>query len=665
MLSERLTSSDLASLAQQAAALLASDVEAAQRLARRILAAAPGDPRGRLVLASALRRKGQHEAAASILERLVRQYPQAANSQYELGMALAGLRRAEAAEAALRQCLTLAPDHAEALAAFADLLFRRGADALAKTAATRARRLRIRDPMVGAAFERLAQGDAPAALALLQDRLAAAPDDGEALALLGEMALDSGRFADAERHLDRACAQRPRDERIWLQLAVSRLRQQKIAAAAPLIERLLAAHPAAPAYRNLQAALLGLMGDDAGALALYEGLLNEMPDQPQVWLNYAQALKTVGRRADAEAAYRACLAIAPASGEAYWQLANTKVAVFDDADVATLTALAHRDDLPAADTVNVRYALGKAYEDRGEPSAAFRHYAAGAALRRAAIDYRAAETTAFVTACVQRLTREAFAARPDGGAASDAPVFVVGLPRSGSTLVEQILASHASVEGTMELPDIGLLARSLAEIRADGSYLEALLAASAEERTALGQSYLDSTAVHRRLGRARFVDKMPNNFLHTGLIALILPNARIIDVRRHPMATGFSGFKQHFAQGQLFSYDLADIGAYYRDYVRLMRHFDEVLPGRVHRVIYEDLVEDTEAEVRRLLDHCGLTFEPACLDFHRNTRAVRTVSSEQVRQPIYRSGLDQWRKFEPWLGPLRAALGDAFESWRT
>ena len=244
---------------------------------------------------------------------------------------------------------------------------------------------------------------------------------------------------------------------------------------------------------------------------------------------------------------------------------------------------------------------------------------------------------------------EFFSAQDGVGCESDAPIFIVGLPRSGSTLIEQILASHPQVEGTMELPHIGLIAQSLTKGAAFAD---------------LGLGYIKDTAIYRKLDRPFFVDKMPNNFNHVGLIQLILPKAKIIDARRHPMGSCFSAFKQHFAQGQSFSYDLTDLGRYYRDYVELMRHFDQVLPGRVHRVIYEDMVEDTEGEVRRLLDYCGLPFEEACLRFYENNRAVRTVSSEQVRRPIFRDGLDQWRNFEPWLGPLKTALGPALESWR-
>jgi len=298
-------------------------------------------------------------------------------------------------------------------------------------------------------------------------------------------------------------------------------------------------------------------------------------------------------------------------------------------------------------------------EDLADHAAAFERYSAGARLRRGQIRYDADEMTAFVERTKALFTRDFFAAHAVGGHQSDEPIFIVGLPRSGSTLVEQILASHSAVEGTMELSDIALIAGRLG-----AAYPTVLAGLGAPDLTGMGGSYLEDAGVHRRLGRRHFIDKMPNNFLHTGLIHLILPRARIIDVRRHPLGACFSAFKQHFAQGQAFSYDLGDLGRYYRDYVALMAHIDAALPARICRIIYEDLVEDTEHEVRRLLDHCGLPFEPECLAFYENDRAVRTVSSEQVRRPIFRDGLEQWRNYERWLGPLKQALGPALEGWR-
>jgi hypothetical protein len=356
--------------------------------------------------------------------------------------------------------------------------------------------------------------------------------------------------------------------------------------------------------------------------------------------------------------------LAPGLGDAYWSLANLKVASFSAAEEAAMQAQAARDDLSTDDRLHLHYALGKAFEDRGDYAASFENYASGARLRREAIAYSADEGHAQMLRSKRVFTPSLFADHEGQGHPSDEPIFILGLPRSGSTLIEQILASHSAVEGTMELPYIGLIALSLGARGAGDPYPEAMATLDAGALARLGESFTDSAGQHRKLGKPFFIDKMPNNFSHIGLIQLILPKAKIIDARRHPLGVCFSAFKQHFAQGQNFTYDLGDLGRFYRDYVELMAHFDTVLPGRIHRVIYEDLVEDTETQVRRLLDYCGLPFEEGCLRFYENTRAVRTVSSEQVRRPIFRGGLDQWRHYEPWLGPLKAALGPALEGWR-
>jgi len=318
------------------------------------------------------------------------------------------------------------------------------------------------------------------------------------------------------------------------------------------------------------------------------------------------------------------------------------------------------------DRVHFEFAIGKALEDSKSFADSFDHYAQGNKLRLARVGWDPAELTTLIQRSKALFTREFFAARADFGTAAADPIFIVGMPRAGSTLVEQILASHSSVEGTMELPHIMSLAATLGKKRAPGEksvYPEVLAGLSAEECRTLGEEYLEQTRIQRKTAKPFFIDKMPNNFLHIGAIRLLLPRARIIDARRHPMACCFSNFKQHFAQGQRYTYNLEHLGQYYRDYVELMAHFDEVAPGTVHRVIYENMVSDTEGEVRRLLEFCGLPFEPATLRFYENERAVRTASSQQVRQPIYREGIDQWRNFEPWLTPLRHSLGAVLDAY--
>ena len=331
-----------------------------------------------------------------------------------------------------------------------------------------------------------------------------------------------------------------------------------------------------------------------------------------------------------------------------------------------MAAQLERSDLEEADRLHIHFALGKALEDKGEYEASFRHYAKGNDLGQNRVQYDEEDTSWRIERARQVFTAPLFASREGQGCAAPDPIFIVGMPRAGSTLLEQILSSHSQVEGTMELPDMLAIAKRLAgKVRPgdESAYPEICASLAPDELRALGEEYIERTRVQRQTDRPFFIDKMPNNFAHTGLIRLILPNAKVIDARRHPLACCFSGFKQHFAHGQNFSYGLERIGRYYRDYVLLMKHFDGVAPGFVHRVIYEDMVEHTEREVRALLNFCGLEFEPACLSFYETERPVRTASSEQVRQPIFREGVEQWRRYEPWLGPLKNALGDVLEAY--
>lgn len=482
--------------------------------------------------------------------------------------------------------------------------------------------------------------------------------------MLAEVGARLGRFEDAEKLLSRCLELAPSFTAARHNYALVLHRQSKAAEALAQIDLLLADEPDNHAYRFLKAAVLTRVGEYDRAIAIYEEALEQFPDNARVWLSLGHACKTVGRQQQAIDAYSRCIAIAPHFGEAYWSLANMKTHRFDEATIAAMQAQLARSDLRAEDRFHLHFALGKAREDAGAYERSFEHYQQGASLRREALTYDADETSRMTRRQITFFTKALLASREGQGASAPDPIFVVGLPRAGSTLIEQILASHSAVEGTMELPDITMLARRIGGGKTrGGAYPEALAHLDAAGLRALGEEYLARTRVQRKTGRPFFVDKMPNNFQHVGLIQLILPNAKIIDARRHPMACCFSAFKQHFARGQNFSYDLTELGRYYSDYVALMAHFDEVAPGRIHRILYEDVIADPEREIRRMLDYCGLPFEPACLTFHTNERAVRTASSEQVRQPIYTEAVVHWRHYEPWLGPLKAALGPALERY--
>jgi tetratricopeptide (TPR) repeat protein len=644
---------------EQAAARLADDPAGAEAGARQVLAAAPGDPNAGLILASALRRQGRAADAIAVLEPLLRAYSRAHPLHYEKGMALADLGEAARAIVSLRTATELGPEHADAWRALGALLFDAGDARGAEAAFDQHHRALVRDPRLQSAAQALYGGRPGQAETLLRPIVEAEPNDLVALDLLAEANARLGYHQQAADLLAQVLARTPDDNQVRFRLARALHHRRKSAEALAHLEVLLAAEPGNPAFKNLAATALSELGEFDRAVTIYESLLTDRDRHASSWANYAHALRIVGRAADAAAAYRRAIDLDPAQGEAYLGLANLKVGALSDDEVDAIRRLSSRPDVSLGDRQALAFALGQALEDRGGYEGAFGAYAAGAAGRRADAPYDAQAFTDQIRRSIELFDTAFFAERAGFGAAAPDPIFIVGLPRSGSTLIEQILASHSAVEATAELPDIGFIAESL------GAYPDAVAGLGREASKTLGEGYIASTQVQRKLGRPFFIDKMPNNFQFLGLIALILPNAKIIDARRHPMATCFSAFKQHFAQGQAFSYDLGDLGAYYRDYVALMDHFDRVLPGKVHRVIYEDLVEDTEGQVRRLLDYCGLAFEPQCLAFHETRRAVRTASSEQVRRPIFREGLAQWRNFEPWLGRLKEALGPALETWRS
>lgn len=515
----------------------------------------------------------------------------------------------------------------------------------------------VYDPRLLAAASAMNANRLPEAEPLLRALLREDPFDVRAIRLFAELAGRIGRYGDAENLLRRAIELDPAFTPARANLALVLYRTNRAAEALDQLAQVTREDPDNPSHANLAAAANGRIGAFDAALALYEKVLADAPAQPRVWMSYGHMLKTVGRQADGIAAYRRALALMPGLGEAWWSLANLKTVRFSDEDIAAMEQALSDPGLGAEDRWHLDFALGKAFEDRREAQTAFAHYAAANALRRKRIPYKADETTATIDAMIAAATPALFEAGEGAGCPAPDPIFVVGMPRAGSTLVEQILASHSQVEGTSELPDIAQLARKVPD------YPAGLAKLTREDLRAMGESYLHTTRIQRHTARPLFIDKMPNNWVHVPLIRLILPRARIIDARRHPLGCCFSNFKQHFARGQGFSYDLEDMGRYYADYVRLMAHVDAVQPGAVHRVIYEAMVEETETQVRALLAACGLPFEEACLAFHKTERAVRTASSEQVRQPIFREGTSAWKPFEPWLDPLRAALGPVLESY--
>lgn len=492
-------------------------------------------------------------------------------------------------------------------------------------------------------------------------------EDVEAMRLLARIGISRGVLDDAEFLLESVLTIAPEYRAARHDYALVLVERHKHQQARDELEKLLKADPDNRHYRTLYATTSVGLGEHEKAIGLYRDLLTGAQQSPDLHLSIAHSLKTIGKREEAIQSYRAAAAARPNFGDAYWSMANLKTYRFLDEEIARMRTEEAAPATPLVDRYHLCFALGKACEDRGEYEESWRYYERGNALKRSESRYRPEIFENNTRKQKEVCTRDFFAARQGFGAPDKDPIFILGLPRSGSTLLEQILASHSQVAGTQELSDIQRMVADLQGRDPDFDnprYPAILTGMSAADFQRLGAKYIADTRIYRT-ERPRFIDKMPNNFRHIGLMHLILPNARIIDARREPLACCFGNLKQLFANGQEFTYSVEDIARYYRTYLELMEHWDAVLPGRVLRVHYEDVVDDLESNVRRILEFCNLEFEPACVEFHKTERSVRTASSEQVRQPIFREGLDQWKNYEPWLGPLKDALGDALTRYRT
>jgi tetratricopeptide (TPR) repeat protein len=577
----------------------------------------------------------------------------------ELGFTLQALGKTRQAQAALERATELLPDEPAAWKALGDARAANGDEEGSQDA--------YQNHLVRVAGHRelveatnlVIAGKLGKAEPICREFLKRHPTNVSAIRLLADIGIRLGRLDDAEALL-RRCIELAPDFHMarnnYAKLLFKKLRYEP---ALEEIEKVIRAEPDQPSHWLLKATILGRIGELESAIEIYEKILSDYPKQVPCRLSLGHALKTVGRQNDSVDAYRRVIEIRPGLGEAYWSLANLKTFRFDDDEIEAMRREALSKGGKVEDYYHLYFSLGKALEDRERYEEAFEAYRRGNLIRRRTVRWEPDAHHENLRELMGFFDAPLFAKRAGQGCPSPAPIFIVGLPRAGSTLLEQILASHSQVEGTMELPDIISIARRLSgkKKREEQSlYPQILGDMSPDELRELGEEYLDRTRVHRSASPF-FIDKMPNNFSHIGLIHMILPRAKIIDARRQPLACCFSGFKQLFASGQNFTYNLGEIGRYYRDYVELMAHWDEVLPGRVLRVNYEDVVTDVETQVHRLLEYCDLPFEASCVEYHRTERAVRTASSEQVRQPIYTGAVEQWRHFEPWLGPLVKALG--------
>jgi predicted Zn-dependent protease len=656
----------LATALAHTATLLDAQPQLALEQSLAILQAVPGHPQAQLYLGVAQRRCGDGRTALVTLTELAKAQPRSADVAFEVGLTLVDAGRPDEAKAALTTATSLRPAFAEAWRVLGDLHSQAGDTDAADAAYALQIRASVTEPQLIEAAIALSDGRLAVAEAALRQYLKERPADAAAIRMLADVAVRLGRLGDAETLLARCLELAPGFVAARRSFATLLHRANKPEAALAQLDILLARDARDPSARNMRAAVLARIGDFQGSIAHYRAVLADFPDQPKAWMSYGHALKTVGQVPESILAYRTALAQAPQLGEAWWSLANLKTFAFSDDDIAAMQRQLARTDLATEDRFHLDFALGKAFEDARDYAPSFSHYARGNALRRSQVAYDPDELTTNVSRAIATFTADYFAARAGSGSVAPDPIFVVGLPRAGSTLIEQILSSHSQIEGTTELPDIIACAKKLGARKttsATSLYPEIMTTLTQSACAELGDGYLATTRIQRQTDRVYFIDKMPNNFQHIGLIATILPRAKIIDARRHPMGCCFAGFKQHFAHGQNFSTSLEDIGRYYRDYVRLMTHFDVVLPGRIHRVIYEHMVADSETEIHNLLNYCGLPFEPACLNFHETERAVRTPSSEQVRQPIYAAAVEQWQNYDSWLAPLRAVLGSLVETY--
>ena len=622
------------------------------------------------LLALAQRYGGQVAEALDTLADMERHHPRASRLYQERGHCHVALKDAPRAVEAYEHAVRINPALPAAWGMLEGLYKLVGDDAQRQLAAAHVQKLKSVPPDVITATGLFCEGELTAAEKLIREFLLRHGDHVEAMRLLARIGVAREVLDDAEVLLAAALKMAPDYIELRRDYACVLLDRHKHAEAIAHLDDLLKIDPKNIDYRTLRATATVGLGDHEGGLRRFVEVLadtdSKSPLAADLHLSIAHSLKTLGRRAESIEEYRKAIEVRPKFGDAYWSLANLKIYQYSADEIAQLEAAEADPSTAAIDRYHLCFALGKAYEDLKTYDVSFRFYERGNALKRAESRYRA-ELLEQNTANQKRIcTREFFLERAGYGAASREPIFILGMPRAGSTLLEQILASHSQVEGTQELANVPRAVLDLQGYNPDLNnprYPGCLATMPADEFRALGEKYLADTQIYRT-GNLHFIDKMPNNFRHVGLIHLMLPNAKIIDARREPMACCFGNLKQLYARGQEFVYSVDDIARYYRTYLELMEHWDAALPGRVLRVHHEDVVDDLEGSVRRILEYCELPFEPGCLEFYRTERSIRTASSEQVRQPIYREGLDQWKNYQPWLGPLKEALGDALVRYR-
>ncbi len=644
--------------AQQA--LVNKDLDAANRIIVDLTTTHADDPNVRYLACLLLRLQGRNDEAMQSLQSLTSDVPDHARAFQEMTTVALAINEPKLAHAAAERAVELDPALMQCWQ-FLIPLRRKFSPSSAEAAAAQLDFLRSLPPELRTVISYLANNKVQDAERLAKHFLRDNKTHPEGMRLLAEVLTRKNILDEAQFLLETLVALQPKMIPARLQLFHVLMRRQRFHSAFDIAASLNKDAPTDTGeIKRAYAAAAFAVGNIEEAKDLYAQLAKSAPADHLIPISQGHIFNAIGERENAVAAFQRCIALKPAHGDSYWSLANTKSYRFDDDEIASMQKIEESDALSTLDRVQICFALGKALEDKNLFDDAFSYYDRGNSLKLPTTHYDPVQLRKRVQAQIDVCTSELFESRQHVGVQNIDPIFIVGLPRAGSTLLEQILASHSQVDGTMELHNVLDLAKRLRGRDADQDgtprYPAILGDLDNDLFAQFGTQFIDQTRIYRGSGQL-FIDKMPNNFFHIGLIKLILPNAKIIDARRHPMACCFSGYKQLFGEGQEFSYGLSQIGEYYKEYVRLMAHWDAVLPGHVLRVNHEDVVADLETQVHRILDYCGLEFESACLEFHKTERTVRTPSAEQVRQPIYTSGLEQWKNFEHYLAPLKEALG--------
>ncbi len=637
--------------------LRAGDAELAEKICRQSLNEFPRDANLLCLLGAALIKQNRPRDAEHTLSRAVTIHSSFSRAHEGLAEALIMQGKLPEALKSLERAEELEPGSASIRMKKARVLTGMGKDNEATKEFEASFKLTPhREELVrGLSLQRM--GNFQEAEQIYRDVLIRDPENVDALRLLAGVAMRAKQWGDAQTLLDRALELAPDFFQGWMDLGLAKQEQDDIDGAVAAYKRAIRLEPNKPSGYGAVATASALAGEHDDAIEYFEKALEQEPSNASALAGIGHVLKTVGRQDEAIATYRKCIEHNPGHGETWWSLANLKTFKFTDEEVDAMLEQVESGQLPDEPLANFEFALGKAFEDRKDYDRAFEFYDRGNSNRRQRERYDPVQTADSHDEFISIFNKEFLAQHENGGDDSNAPIFIVGLPRSGSTLIEQILASHPDVEGTHELPDLGRVARSVGLSRTDRkAYPRAVVDLGPEELAQLGADYLEKTRRHRPEGLPHFTDKLPNNYVHVGFLHLILPNAKIINAKRHPLDSCLGSFKQLFARGQPFTYDQFELGEFYLEYQRLMEHWHEVLPGKVLDVQYEHVVEDLETQVRRILEYCELPWDDACLRFWETDRAVKTASSEQVRKPIYSSAKHRWRNYEQHLGPLIEAL---------